>query len=154
MVAKKRLFAREARNPHGLGGWKKGESGNPAGNAAALAEARNRGNSAGVIYNGKSIDLQALAKTHTRAAVVTMVTIMRDKSVSAATRLTAAEAILSRGHGKPIQPHSNPDLSPIDWNSMGTEELLVAMRKLETMLGEAPAFPGHMPDSEDLSTYN
>lgn len=138
----KRKFARTPNNPHGIGGPKPGEVRNPAGNPSSLIRP---GNSAGVVYNGKSIDLQQLARTHTRAAVATMVTIMRDKTVSAATRLTAAESILSRGHGRPIQPHSNPDLSPIDWNAMAPNELLVAMRKLEQLLGETPAFPGHIP---------
>lgn len=149
-MAKKRLFARAPNNPHGVGGWKPGQSGNPAGNAEALKP----GNRLGVVHNGKSIDLQQLARTHTRAALAVEVSIMRDKSVSAATRLTAAEAVLNRGHGRPIQPHSNPDLSPLDWNNMQPNELLVAMRKLEQMLGEKEAFPGHVPTEEQLYLHS
>lgn len=138
------------RNPHGIGGFKAGQAANPTGiggfKAGTIA------NSTGLNgKDGKSIDLRELCRTHTRAAVMTTLEIMRDKTVSAATRLTAADNILSRGHGKPAQEQrlANVDGTAIDWNSMSTEQLVVAIARLEAALGEKdPSLPAYMTDQD------
>lgn len=71
-------------NPTGRGGFKPGQSGNPGGRPKA-------------IYN-----LTAEARRHTIEAVRTLLRLMRNAK-SESVRLGAAEAILSRGWGKPIQ---------------------------------------------------
>lgn len=101
----------------------KGKSGNPAG--AKL----HRSTSA-------ELEVRRLAQKHTLPALKTIVEIMGNKDNAPAVRLTAADMVLNRGHGKPIQPHANPDLSPLDWNSMSDEELINAMGRLNIALGE------------------
>lgn len=86
--------------------------------------------------HGAELELRRLAQRHTRPALATIVSIMRNRDNPPAVRLNAADMVLNRGHGKPIQPHANPDLSPLDWNSMPTEELLSALQRLEVALGE------------------
>jgi hypothetical protein len=48
-------------------------------------------------------DVQAAAREHTVEALAVLVDIMRDQKQSGATRLSAAEKILERGWGRPIQ---------------------------------------------------
>jgi hypothetical protein len=143
-----RKFARPARNPHGIGGFKPGQSGNPGG--VGGFKPGESGNPSGSAYGPKNVDLMKLAKVHTRAALATELSIMRDRSVSAATRLAAAENVLNRGHGRPIQPHSNPDLTPLDWSKMGTEELMTAIARLEAALGQKPTIGDYIPGSVPL----
>ena len=65
--------------------WKKGESGNPAGRPKA------------------AFDLRDLARTHTTAAVNTLLAVMRNTKAPPAARVSAATAILDRGYGRPAQ---------------------------------------------------
>jgi Family of unknown function (DUF5681) len=71
-------------NPTGIGGFKKGQSGNPGGRSRALAHVMQE------------------ARRHTAEALRTLLKLMRTAE-SESVRLSAAEAILSRGWGKPIQ---------------------------------------------------
>ena len=50
------------------------------------------------------IEIRSLARSHTRTAVNVLVGIMRSKDATAAARVSAANAVLDRGWGKPTQP--------------------------------------------------
>jgi len=71
-------------NPLGLGGFQKGTSGNISGRSK------------------RDFELGELARTHTKAALATLVDIMRN-SKKDADRLHAAIALLDRGYGRPAQ---------------------------------------------------
>src|SRR5262245_38236306 len=71
-------------NPTGRGGFRKGQSGNPGGRPRSLAS------------------VMHAARRHTLGAVRTEVKLMRSAE-SESVRLNAAEALLSRGWGKPVQ---------------------------------------------------
>ncbi|WP_314955902.1 hypothetical protein [Bradyrhizobium cosmicum] len=57
--------------------------------------------------------IKSLARTHTVHAVNTLVQIMRDKNAPAHARVSAANAILDRGWGKPLQPIASEDGKPL-----------------------------------------
>src|SRR5665213_861321 len=67
------------------GRFKKGQSGNPGGRPAVIAE------------------IQQLARKHTEEAISTLAAIMRDTSLSPAARVSASTALLDRGYGKAPQ---------------------------------------------------
>jgi len=71
------------------GSWKKGQSGNPGGQVKTTAEVRD------------------LARVHTVEAIERLVHWMRSDSAKAS--IQAAQAILDRGYGKPVQAVSGPD---------------------------------------------
>lgn len=54
-------------------------------------------------------EIRSLARSHTRTAINALVGIMRSKNASHAARVSAANAILDRGWGKPAQPLENGD---------------------------------------------
>jgi hypothetical protein len=54
-------------------------------------------------------EIRSMARTHTRTAINVLVGIMRSKDATAAARVTAANAILDRGWGKPPQSLQNND---------------------------------------------
>src|SRR4051794_5913362 len=66
-----------------LGGWKKGQSGNPGGRPKAI------------------VKVEELAREHTTEAIETLGEIMRDKQAPSSSRVAAASALLDRGWGKP-----------------------------------------------------
>ena len=72
-------------NPTGKGGFKKGISANPSGRAKP------------------DYDLVNAAKAQTQAAIATLAEIMKDKDAPHSSRITAAIALLDRGHGKAHQ---------------------------------------------------
>ena len=49
-------------------------------------------------------EIRSLARSHTRTAINVLVGIMRSKDMTAAARVSAANAILERGWGKATQP--------------------------------------------------
>jgi len=65
--------------------FKKGQSGNPGGRPKVVAEVRE------------------LARAHTGEAVQTLVSIMTNPKCAPAARVSAANALLDRGYGKPPQ---------------------------------------------------
>ena len=71
-------------NPTGCGGFKKGKSGNPGGRPRQLASVMHE------------------VRWHTFEAIHTLLKLMR-AAESESVRLNAAEAILNRGWGRPIQ---------------------------------------------------
>ena len=52
-------------------------------------------------------DVQELARQHTEAAIDTLAEIMQDEKAPHSARLSAAEALLSRGWGRPIRRRYN-----------------------------------------------
>jgi hypothetical protein len=65
--------------------FQKGQSGNPGGRPKVVAEVRE------------------LAREHTSEAVETLVSIMTNPKAAPAARVSAANALLDRGYGKPPQ---------------------------------------------------
>jgi hypothetical protein len=65
--------------------FKKGQSGNPGGRPKVVAE------------------VKELARAHTREAIETLVSIMSNPKAAPAARVSAANALLDRGYGKPPQ---------------------------------------------------
>jgi hypothetical protein len=63
--------------------FKKGQSGNPGGRPKAIAE------------------VKELARAHTAEAIQTLVSIMTNPKSAPAARVSAANALLDRGYGKP-----------------------------------------------------
>lgn len=68
-------------------------------------------------------DIKDAAKAHTRAALNTLISVMNNMDAPAASRVTAAEAILNRGWGRPQQ---NVE-ARIDITDMGTTAANVLM---------------------------
>jgi hypothetical protein len=104
------------KKPKRRGRWKPGQSGNPGGRPKVAG------------------DLRDLARTYTHTAVATLVSIMSDHQAPAAARVTAANALLDRGHGKPIQAmeHTGKDGGLIEYRLSAEgrallDELLPAM---------------------------
>lgn len=56
--------------------------------------------------------IKSLARLHTERAVQTLAGIMDNPQSPPAARVTAAEALLSRGWGKPTQPISGDEDEP------------------------------------------
>jgi hypothetical protein len=56
-------------------------------------------------------DLQELARQHTEAAIGTLAEIMNDEKAPHNARISAAEGLLSRGWGRPVQPMVNTQTS-------------------------------------------
>ena len=52
-------------------------------------------------------EIRSLARSHTRSAINALAGIMRSKSATPAARVSAANAILDRGWGKPPQATEN-----------------------------------------------
>jgi hypothetical protein len=65
--------------------FKKGQSGNPGGRPKVVAE------------------VKELAREHTAEAIQTLVSIMDNPKAAPASRVSAANALLDRGYGKPPQ---------------------------------------------------
>lgn len=58
-------------------------------------------------------DIRSLARSHTEAAINTLVGIMNQPEAPQAARVSAANSILDRGWGKPAQPLTGDDEGPI-----------------------------------------
>lgn len=76
------------KKPPPTNGFKKGQSGNPAGRAKKTVQ---------------ELDLVAACKAKTTEALATIVEIMTNGEKEQ-TRLAAAMAIIERAYGKPVQP--------------------------------------------------
>ena len=66
-------------------------------------------------------DLKAAAREFSAEALETLVTIMRDSSVSSNTRVTAANSILDRGFGKAV---NQTEISVGIYDKLSNEELI------------------------------
>jgi hypothetical protein len=73
----------------------KGQSGNPGG-----------------VHKGTA-ELKALARQHAPAAIETLAAIMSDSLSPPAARVGAANALLDRGYGKPVQEIVGADGGPL-----------------------------------------
>jgi hypothetical protein len=118
--------------------FKPGQSGNPGG--------RPKGD----------IELRRAARGRTAEALETLINIMRNQKAPAAARVTAAEAILSRGWGKPVQPTAFTDVDGNDRPLSGDGELLddpiVKARRIAFLLAEGlRALPAKQPELEQAS---
>jgi hypothetical protein len=82
----------------------KGVSGNPGGRPKVLS------------------DVQELARKKSPEAIIILASIMHDEKAPPAARVSAANALLDRGYGKPTQPISQT-LAKVDPSSISDEEL-------------------------------
>lgn len=58
------------------------------------------------------LEIKSLARQHTVRAIQVLAGIMDEPESGASARVTAAQALLDRGWGKPTQPHSGDDEAP------------------------------------------
>jgi len=65
--------------------WAKGESGNPGGRPKGLG------------------DIREIARAHTATAIDTLVSVLEDAKANPSARVSAANALLDRGWGRPAQ---------------------------------------------------
>lgn len=92
--------------------WRKGVSGNPGGRPKILGEVRE------------------LARQHTETALSTLIEVAKNPHSPAAARVSAAQALLDRGWGKPSQPVGGADdLPPIRSERELTEAELEAIAR-------------------------
>jgi hypothetical protein len=106
------------------GGWRStsfrpGQSGNPTGRPKrpTAIEARR-------IFR----DVMTAARERTQDAIDTLFAIMRDPKAPAAARVSATQAILDRGYGKPpqaIEVNAEPDLAHLSDEDLQTLERIL-----------------------------
>jgi hypothetical protein len=71
-------------------------------------------------------DVKAAARELTEDAIDTLATVMKDPKTPAAARISAAQALLDRGYGKPaIEVDSEPELSHISQEDLETLERIL-----------------------------
>ncbi len=58
-------------------------------------------------------EIRSLARAHTETAINALVGIMNQKKAPPAARVSAANALLDRGWGKPTQPHTDDEGGPM-----------------------------------------
>lgn len=85
------------------------------------------------VPNRSTSELKAAAQRYTDDALKTLAEIMTDDDQPGPARVSAANAILDRGYGKPMQPVTHD----LDLNNLTDEQLAI----LAVALG-APALPG------------
>ena len=74
-----------------------------------------RGGRQAVTPNKVTAELASLARIHTMEALAALIRIANDPDAPAAARISAANAVLDRGHGKPRQAleHGGDGRNPI-----------------------------------------
>ncbi len=85
------------------------------------------------VPNKANADLKAAAQAYTDEALATLAKIMKDEKQPGPARVSAANALLDRGHGKAVQPVAHE----LDLSNLTDEQLGI----LAVALG-APAEPG------------
>ena len=73
-------------------------------------------------------DVADAARERTEDAIDTLATVMKDPKAPAAARISAAQAILDRGHGKPaqaIEVDAGPDLTHVSDEDLKTLERIL-----------------------------
>jgi hypothetical protein len=73
-------------------------------------------------------DVKAAARELTEDAIDTLATVMKDPKAPAAARISAAQALLDRGYGKPpqaIEVNSEPDLTHLSDEDLETLERIL-----------------------------
>lgn len=69
-------------------------------------------------------DIRSLARSHTQKALNVLVGIMEQTEAPPAARVAAANSLLDRGWGKPVQAISNDEDAPfklvVEWKSSGS----------------------------------
>ena len=101
-----------------MGKFVKGQSGNPGGRK-------------GTVVNG--VCITDLAKSHCPEAIETLVEIMRDKGAPQTARKAAADSLLDRGIGKPLQ---KAELTGAEGKDLMPTNTAEAARELVTTLAE------------------
>lgn len=84
-LARNPRAGRNGREPPVEKRWKKGQSGNPGGRPK------------------KKIDSEKTAQEHAEEAIAALVEVMTNPKAAAVARVSAAQAILDRGFGRPTQ---------------------------------------------------
>ena len=59
-------------------------------------------------------EIRSLARVHTESALKVLAGVMNQSEAPAAARVSAAQALLDRGWGKPSQPISGDDENPVN----------------------------------------
>jgi hypothetical protein len=106
--------------------FKKGQSGNPGGRPKVVAEVRE------------------LAREHTADAIQTLVSIMTNPKSAPAARVSAANALLDRGYGKPPQhiTGQNANFVALLPQPCETAEEWMAMVEYQKAITKGPATQG------------
>jgi len=69
-------------------------------------------------------DIRSLARSHTETALKTLAGIMEQADAPPAARVAAANSLLDRGWGKPVQAIANDGDTPlklvVEWKSSGS----------------------------------
>jgi hypothetical protein len=79
-------------------------------------------------------DIRSLARAQTELAIRTLTGICGSKAAPAAARVSAAQALLDRGWGKAVQPHSGDD---------GNGDIQVIIRQIVSHDDEEPLLLEH-----------
>jgi hypothetical protein len=106
--------------------FKKGQSGNPGGRPKVIAEVKD------------------LARAHTAEAIETLVSIMTNLKSAPAARVSAANALLDRGYGKPPQHISGQNANYVALlpQPCETPEEWMAMVEYQRAITKGPATQG------------
>jgi hypothetical protein len=110
--------------------FEKGQSGNPGGRPKVIAE------------------VKELSRAHTGAAIETLASIMSNPKAAPAARVSAANALLDRGYGKP-QQHITGEVGPS--YVVRLPEPCKTAEEWVASLGDRPAQPRIEPPSRSAT---